>query len=67
MNCSKTFIKENKEELKKTKFKIPLYVYKFNFSDPKEFLFIFLEHLELVFLNRMEIILNNISKIYKNL
>ena len=56
MNCSKTFIKENKEELKKTKFKIPLYVYKFNFSDPKEFLFIFLEHLELVFLNRMEII-----------
>lgn len=40
MNCSKTFIKENKEELKKTKFKIPLYVYKFNFSDPKEFIYI---------------------------
>ena len=58
MNCSKTFIKENKEELKKTKFKIPLYVYKFNFSDPKEFIYIyiFLVHLELVFLNTMEII-----------
>lgn len=38
--CSKTFIKENKEELIKTKYKIPLYVYKFSFSNPKEFVYI---------------------------
>lgn len=40
MNCSKTFIEENKKELKKTKLKIPLYVYKFSFSNPKEFIYI---------------------------
>lgn len=40
MNCSKTFIEENKKELIKTKLKIPLYVYKFSFSNPKEFIYI---------------------------
>lgn len=40
MNCSKTFIEENKKELKKTKLKIPLYVYKFSFLNPKEFVYI---------------------------
>lgn len=38
---SKAFIEENKDKLEQTKFRLPLYVFKFSFSNPKEIVYIF--------------------------